>query len=145
MSPPAHAVPAQVPAGTDSRAPAGTGEPAQRDAWVIRPCPPWCEEDHGPHVFKGDLEASSQERWHTACLGPGDEVCVELTRTDSLITGESSGERVNVGADCELAPADTLLVARVLVASVDILAGRMSVAEWRATSGVEFHEIKRKH
>lgn len=110
---------------------------------VVLPCPPWCEEDHGPHPWKDDLEARYRERWHSACLGRGDDVCVELSRTDDLTTGESSGERVNVGADCELGQADALIVARLLVASVHILSGRMTVAEWRSTSGVDFHRIKR--
>ncbi|MBC9005083.1 hypothetical protein [Micromonospora aurantiaca (nom. illeg.)] len=107
-----------------------------RDAWLTLPCPPWCEEDHSPDRLKDDLEERHQERWHTACIGTGEEVCVNLTRTDNLFTGKTSGERIDVGADCEIGPADALLVSRLMLAAVDILAGRTTVARWRSVSGI---------
>lgn len=138
---PAAATRATVAGGapaTKPTTPAGRAR-LPHDQWTLLPCPPWCEEDHGPHAWKDDLEESCQERWHTACLGYGASVCVELTRTDCVVTGTTSGERVNVGADCELGADDVLLVARILVASADILAGRLTVAQWRSRSGVDHH------
>ncbi|MEV1018127.1 hypothetical protein AB0I89_32165 [Micromonospora sp. NPDC049801] len=132
---PAHAEPAMAGHGLTLTA---GGELVQGGHRVTRPCPVWCEEDHGPDAYKAGLERDLGERWHSACLGRGEgDVCVHLIRVDKLLTSESVGEQVAIHVDEDLTGADALLVSRILVASVDILAGRMTVDQWRSTSGVD--------
>jgi len=136
---PAQAVPQTVPAVPHPV------PPADRPRRVIRPCPVWCEEDHSPNArLKFELEESCQERWHTACLGydADEDLCVELTRVDHLYTGESAGERVSINLDDYITPDAAEAVSRLTLAARDILAGRLTVAQWRATSGLDYHSIE---
>ncbi|MCG5462166.1 hypothetical protein MED01_007044 [Micromonospora sp. MED01] len=111
--------------------------PLPRQAWTELPCPAWCEETHDG-VHKAELEYHVQERWHSVCLAMGKDVCIELTRVDTP-AGEAGDERIHVGADREMLPADALLLAQLLPLAVDVITGQMTVTQFRATTGADHH------
>ena len=110
---------------------------------IFLPCPVWCEQDHSWSGVLTRDEAVLKERYHSTCVGGAGVACVELVRTDDLLTGEAGPVKVFAGIDEDLTADNAAALASLLQLAAAVLRGQMSLIDARRAAPQPGHERER--